>query len=124
MVKSYRVTERSFINGTLCEVGKIVHLQIDSPGSNLELVGGTKEEAPTKTSGGTTPPKEPATPPNPATKGFVAKHAGGGHYRIEDAQGERVGDFSGTKEEAEAEAARMNAGDPDLDDQDNGLPDA
>tara|TARA_R110002051_G_scaffold315175_1_gene393265 strand:- start:262 stop:585 length:324 start_codon:yes stop_codon:yes gene_type:complete len=64
------------------------------------------------------------TPPNPATKGFVAKHAGGGHYRIEDAQGERVGDFSGTKEEAEAEAARMNAGDPDLDDQDNGLPDA
>ena len=53
------------------------------------------------------------TPPNPATKGFVAKHAGGGHYRIEDAQ-----------EEAEAEAARMNAGDPDLDDQDNGLPDA
>ena len=38
MVKRYRVTQRSFINGALLEAGAIVSLMIDSPGSNLELL--------------------------------------------------------------------------------------
>ncbi|MGC7043162.1 hypothetical protein [Pseudomonas aeruginosa] len=38
MPKSYRVLERSFINGQLKEKDSIVTLEIDSPGSNLELV--------------------------------------------------------------------------------------
>ncbi len=117
MVKTYRVRERSFINGRLCEAGALVDLHIDNPGSNLELVGGTKEEA--------AKPNANTNPPDLTAKGFVAKHAGSGRYRVEDANGDRVGDFTGTKEEAETEAARMNAGDPDLDDQEgNGLPDA
>ena len=116
-MKQYRVTHiRHFIGGRMVFPDRgdasIVTLPKGvEPGKHLVELKGTAEPAAT-------------TPHNPATKGFVAKHAGGGHYRIEDAQGERVGDFSGTKEEAEAEAARMNAGDPDLDDLDNGLPDA
>jgi len=59
----------------------------------------------------------------PAT-GFVSYHVGGGRYGIKDASGERFGEFVGTKEEAAAEAERLNTPDPDLTDQDDGLPDA
>ncbi|WP_277964592.1 hypothetical protein [Pseudomonas sp. RIT-To-2] len=34
----YKVLERSYINGTLREPGEVVTLEIDNPGSNLELV--------------------------------------------------------------------------------------
>lgn len=34
----YKVLERSFINGHLLEAGAEVVLEIDSPGSNLELL--------------------------------------------------------------------------------------
>ena len=86
------------------------------------------------------PPKQPVTPPSdtkppegtppaqPTTtetgNGFTSYHAGAGRYAVKDANGERFGDFTGTKEEAESEAERLNAPDPDLDDQDSDLPDA
>jgi hypothetical protein len=38
MAKHYKVLERSFINGRLCEPGDVVSLEIDSPGSHLEEV--------------------------------------------------------------------------------------
>lgn len=37
------------------------------------------------------------------------KHHGAGKYIVVNASGDRVGDFSGTKEEAEAEAYRLAA---------------
>ena len=40
MANTYKVLERSFINGRLCQPGDTVVLEIDSPGSNLELVPG------------------------------------------------------------------------------------
>jgi hypothetical protein len=38
MAKQYKVLERAFINGRLCEPGDVVSLEIDSPGSHLEEV--------------------------------------------------------------------------------------
>ncbi|MBK59428.1 MAG: hypothetical protein CML01_11570 [Pseudomonas sp.] len=38
MAKRYKVLERAFINGRLCEPGDVVSLEIDSPGSHLEEV--------------------------------------------------------------------------------------
>ena len=95
MVKDYRVLERSFINGRLYEPGAIVALHIDSPGSNLKPV---KAQEPQKAQ------DEPSTDAG-AVKAF---HVGGGRYGIKDGAGERVGEFTGSQAEAEAEAARMN----------------
>ncbi|TXG95606.1 MAG: hypothetical protein E6R08_11300 [Nevskiaceae bacterium] len=97
MVKRYRVTERSFINGALLEVGAVVSLMIDSPGSNLELLD---------------PPAEPTNGGQGNTvAAFTAKHNGGGRWVVVDAGGEKVGDFIGaSKEEAQAEADRLIAG--------------
>ena len=39
---NYEVLELSFINGQLCRPGEVVELEIDSPGSNLKLVGESK----------------------------------------------------------------------------------
>ena len=48
-------------------------------------------------------------PPNGTDAGaFKAFHVGGGRYGIKDGAGERVGEFTGSQAEAEAEAARMN----------------
>ncbi|AXQ48897.1 MULTISPECIES: hypothetical protein [Pseudomonas] len=96
MVNRYRVTERSFINGALLEVGAVVSLMIDSPGSNLELL-----DPPADTSGGQ----------SNTTAAFAPKHNGGGRWIVVDASGEKVGEFIGaSKEEAQAEADRLIAG--------------
>lgn len=97
MVKPYEVLERSFINGKLCEPGDVVHLSVDSPGSNLRELKGSVQQA-----------KQQATQ-QPA-RYFAAYHLGGGRYGVKGSSDERVGDFTGTKEEAEAEAARLIAG--------------
>lgn len=119
MPKRYEVLERSFINGRLYEPGETLVLEIDSPGSNLKQLGGAAPAA------GKTNPDAPE---------FSAKHNGGGRYIIIGKSGDRVGEFTGTKDEAEAEAVRLNAGGAALaagkaiDDQDDtngsGLPDA
>lgn len=45
MAKHYKVLERAFINGRLCEPGDVVSLEIDSPGSHLEEVkAGPKQD--------------------------------------------------------------------------------
>jgi len=99
MPKPYEVLERSFINGRLYEPGERVTLEIDSPGGNLKLLEAAK---------GTV---HASTDPQGAGKAaFSAKHNGGGRYIIIDAGGGKVGDFTGNKEEAEAEAARLVAG--------------
>ena len=124
MPKRYEVLERSFINGRLYESGETVVLEIDSPGSNLKIAGAAKAAtapAPGK--------------PNADGPEYSAKHNGGGRYIIIGKSGDRVGEFTGTKDEAEAEAVRLNdggeitpaPGKPNADDGDNngnGLPDA
>lgn len=95
MPKRYEVLERSFINGRLYEPGETLVLEIDSPGGNLKQVGGA---APTAS-------KTIADAPE-----YTAKHNGGGRYIIIDKSGERVGMHTGNKDEAEAEAARLNDG--------------
>lgn len=97
MVKPYEVLERSFINGKLCEPGDVVHLSIDSPGTNLREIKVSAQQV------------APQAPQQPA-RYFVAYHLGGGRYGVKGSSDERVGDFTGTKEEAEAEAARLIAG--------------
>ncbi|GLO24248.1 hypothetical protein [Pseudomonas putida] len=97
MVKRYRVTQRSFINGALLEVGATVSLMIDSPGSNLELL-----DPPADTTNGGQ---------SNTSAAFAPKHNGGGRWVVVDAAGEKVGDFIGaSKEEAQAEADRLIAG--------------
>lgn len=95
----YRVLERSFINGHLREAGSTIELEIDSPGSNLQLVDAPKVV--------TVDAKSTAGGDAPA---FAPKHNGGGRYIVIDASGNKVGDFSGTKEEAQAEVQRLLAG--------------
>ncbi|MCE0931635.1 hypothetical protein [Pseudomonas monteilii] len=97
MVKRYRVTERSFINGALLEVGAVVSLMIDSPGSNLELLDAPADST---TSGQSN-----------TAAAYTPKHNGGGRWVVVDASGEKVGDFIGaSKEEAQSEADRLIAG--------------
>lgn len=99
MPKPYEVLERSFINGRLYEPGERLTLEIDSPGSNLKLLAAAAA------------PVNASTGPQGAGKAaFNAKHNGGGRYIIVDASGDRVGDFTGSKDEAEAEAARLLTG--------------
>ncbi|SBW79904.1 hypothetical protein PVE_R1G2018 [Pseudomonas veronii 1YdBTEX2] len=120
MPKRYEVLERSFINGRLYEPGETLVLEIDSPGGNLKQLGGS---APA-------PGKSNVDGPE-----YSAKHNGGGRYIIISKNGDRVGEFTGNKDEAEAEAARLNdggeitpaPGKSNVDDGDtngNGLPDA
>lgn len=97
MPKRYEVLERSFINGRLYEPGDSVVLEIDSPGSNLKLVSG-KGAAPAQTQGGQ------------QDAGYVAARGAAGKFVVKDAEGVTVGTFTGNKAEAEAEAARLNAG--------------
>ncbi|SFQ51138.1 hypothetical protein SAMN05216177_1237, partial [Ectopseudomonas toyotomiensis] len=42
-----------------------------------------------------------------AVLAFVAYHISGGRYGVKNAAGERVGEFIGNKEEAQAEADRL-----------------
>lgn len=99
MPKPYEVLERSFINGRLYEPGERVTLEIDSPGGNLKLLA---EAAATVNA---------STGAQGAGKAaFSAKHNGGGRFIIIDASGDKVGEFTGSKEEAEAEAARLLVG--------------
>lgn len=49
-------------------------------------------------------------PAKPAAPAFTVKHNGGGRYIVIDAQGDKVGDFTGDKPSAEAEAERLIAG--------------
>lgn len=100
MPKSYKVLERSFINGQLHEAGATVVLEIDSPGSNLKALGEAKE-APLQ---------------HAATGEVVAFHVAAGRYGIKDDAGDRVGEFIGTKDEAQAEAERVNGISGDLPD--------
>ena len=97
--------------GSLREVGDIFPIRgPEDLGNWMEKVGPTTEAAPVDTS---------------APKAYTAVHRGGGHWAVEDADGNVVGDFRGTKEEAQAEAERLTAGDPDLTDQGGSdLPDA
>ncbi|QHF45831.1 hypothetical protein PspS35_19285 [Pseudomonas sp. S35] len=124
MPKRYEVLERSFINGRLYEPGETLVLEIDSPGGNLKLVGGDKS------AGGS-----PTGNPNTDGPEYSGKHNGGGRFIIVNKAGERVGEFTGAREDAEAEAARLNAGgeitpttgNPNTDGDNtggNGLPDA
>ena len=128
MPKRYEVLERSFINGRLYEPKEIVVLEIDSPGSNLKEVGAAKAaKAPTI-----------QRDADDLGLGYVAARGAAGKFVIKDDKDQRVGVFLGSKTEAEAEAARLNAGgevvgptiqqDADDNDQDNtngnGLPDA
>lgn len=78
----------------------------------------------TGNTGGTGSTGEGAGGPVVLTEGVEAYHVGGGRYGIRGADGERIGEFTGSKEEAEAEAERINAGDPDLNDHETDLPDA
>lgn len=99
MPKPYEVLERSFINGRLYEPGERVTLEIDSPGGNLKLLAAAAATV------------NASTGPQGAGKAaFSAKHNGGGRFIIIDASGDKVGEFTGNKEEAEAEAARLLAG--------------
>ena len=97
--------------GQLREVGDTFSIRgPEDLGKWMEKVAQTTEAAPVDTN---------------APKAYTAVHRGGGHWAVEDAAGEVVGDFRGTKEEAQAEAERLNAGDPDLTDQGGSdLPDA
>lgn len=122
-------------------IEKGFHVTIREPNEEFDMpepvpswckpVGETKAE-PTKQApatgntgeGSQTQPGSGAVSTQPTGNGIEAYHVGGGRYGVRGADEERIGDFTGTKEEAEAEAARLNAGDPDLTDQDNGLPDA
>lgn len=101
MPKRYEVLERSFINGRLYEPGETLVLEIDSPGGNLKQLGGSS--APT------------ASPSNQSGAagtglGYVAARGAAGKFVVKNGSDERVGEFVGTKAEAEAEAARLNAG--------------
>lgn len=97
MPKRYEVLERSFINGQLYEPGETLVLEIDSPGGNLKQLCGSAGSAGNAGTGA-------------AAAEYTAKHNGGGRFIILDKSGERVGEFTGSKDEAEAEAARLNAG--------------
>ena len=99
MPKPYEVIERSFINGRLYEAGEIVVLELDSPGSNLKPVKGKASL-----------PEQSTVKTNTDGNDYAAKHNGGGRFIVVDKGGERVGEFTGTKDEAETEAARLNAG--------------
>lgn len=122
MPKPYEVLERSFINGRLYEAGEIVVLELDSPGSNLKPAKGKAAAAPASNHDD-----------DHQDGGYVAARGAAGKFVVKDADGAAL--FTGTKAEAEAEAARLNAGgEPvrkDDDHQDgggqgdsNGLPDA
>ena len=100
MPKRYEVLERSFINGRLYEPGETVVLEIDSPGSNLKIAGAAK-------------PAQAPTIQKDADDlglGYVAARGAAGKFVVKDDKEQRVGDFIGSKAEAEAEAARLNAG--------------
>lgn len=97
MPKRYEVLERSFINGQLYEPGETLVLEIDSPGGNLKQLGGSAVRAGNAGTGA-------------AAAEYTAKHNGGGRFIILDKAGERFGEFTGNKDDAEAEAARLNAG--------------
>lgn len=123
MPKRYEVLERSFINGRLFEPGDTVVLEIDSPGSNLKLASNKAGAAPA-----------PAKDDDQQDGGYVAARGAAGKFVVKDETGGLVGTFTGNKAEAEAEAARLNAGGlpivKDDDQQDggdgggDGLPDA
>jgi uncharacterized protein YciI len=99
MPKRYEVLERSFINGRLYEPGETLVLEIDSPGGNLKQLGADKAAS--------APAAGKASDGAPE---FSAKHNGGGRFIIVGKSGDRAGEFTGTKDEAEVEAARLNAG--------------
>ena len=97
MPKRYEVLERSFINGRLYEPKETVVLEIDSPGSNLKELGAAKAPTIQQDAGG-------------LGLGYVAARGAAGKYVIKDDKDQRVGEFIGSKAEAEVEAARLNAG--------------
>lgn len=100
MPKRYEVLERSFINGRLYEPGETVVLEIDSPGSNLKIAGAAKAaQAPANQQGS-----------GDLGLGYVAARGAAGKFVVKDDKDQRVGDFIGNKADAEAEAARLNAG--------------
>lgn len=121
MPKQYVVLERSFINGRLCEPGDTVVLEINEPGSNLKLASNKNVAAPA--SGEDDTQKDVV---------YVAARGAAGKFVVKDAAGGVAGTFTGNKAEAEAEAARLNAGGLPLDDTQKdvvdpdaaGLPDA
>ncbi len=99
MPKRYEVLERSFINGRLYEPGETVVLEIDGPGSNLKLASNKAVDAPAT-----------GKDENHQDDGYVAARGAAGKFVVKDAAGMTVGIFTGNKAEAEAEAARLNAG--------------
>lgn len=100
MPKRYEVLERSFINGRLYEPGETLVLEIDSPGGNLKQLGAPKvAQASTSQSGA-----------DDLSLGYVAARGAAGKFVIKDGNDQRVGEFIGSKAEAEAEADRLNTG--------------
>ncbi|WP_047299733.1 hypothetical protein [Pseudomonas fluorescens] len=100
MSKQYVVLERSFINGRLYEPGETVVLEINEPGSNLKLASNKNVAAPASGEGGETNTGDV----------YVAARGAAGKFVVKDATGGVAGTFVGNKAEAEAEAARLNAG--------------
>ena len=100
MPKRYEVLERSFINGRLYESGETVDLEINEPGTNLKLVSGKAAAA----------PGAPANPQGADLPKFTAKHNGGGRWIVLGPDAQRAGELVGSRDEAEAEADRLNAG--------------
>lgn len=100
MPKRYEVLERSFINGRLYEPGETLVLEIDSPGSNLKELGAVKVT------------QSPANQQSAGDLGlgYVAARGAAGKFVVKDDKDQRVGEFIGSKAEAEAEAARLNVG--------------
>lgn len=98
-MKQYRVTQvPHFIGGRIVRPDRgndsIVTLPKGvEPGKHLELVG-----------------EVPDAPAPHAPEGELTSfHVAAGRYGIKDDTGERVGEFLGTKEEAQAEAERLNS---------------
>lgn len=102
--------ERGFYGGGIKDPGDTFVLTDKKHFSDEWMVKG--KEAPAKTA--------------PAFTGYVAARSAAGKFVVKDAAGQMVGTFSGTKDEAEKEAERLNRGGdiaPAVDAQDD-LPDA
>src|SRR5690606_32223100 len=85
--KLYEVTERSFINGRLCESGDRIELHIDSPGTNLREVGVTQGKMAPVSKVGTGQLNDGAGTGGQSTApaagdGYTAYHVGSGRYGI------------------------------------------
>jgi len=87
-------TDRGFYGGGIKEPGDTFILDDEAHFSESWMVEG-KEAKPRK---------------RPKYTGYVAARGAAGKFVVKDAAGQMVGSFTGTKAEAETEAARLNDG--------------